>query len=91
MSISVNCINESGTMIKEMIYLDFDNIVTRYVTEIDIVYVVKYTTQNQIININGIFDKRTIDMLKYQVEKPTLSDSYIPTDMIIVNNTQKTN
>ncbi len=91
MTISVNCINETGTMIKEMIYLDFDNIVTRYVNEIDIVYVVKHTTQNQIININGIFDKQTIDMLKYQVEKPALSDSYIPADMIIVNNTQKTN
>mgnify|MGYP006935329749 CR=1 FL=1 len=91
MVISVNEINSNGTLIKKLISLDINDIITKYIDDVDITYVIKHSSENQIININGIFDKKNIDMLKYQGDTASISDTYIPSDVIIINNTQKTN
>jgi hypothetical protein len=55
----------------------------------------KYTSKNKILNINGVYDKKTIEEIKYISNISNADDRlngyYVPSDTIIINNTRKTN
>jgi hypothetical protein len=87
MSISINTILSTGTLSKELVSLESSDLVTSYISDKNIIYMFKYTSDNQIIKVNGIFDKKLLDSL---VKKPK-PNYIIPKDVLVIDNIQKTN
>jgi hypothetical protein len=94
--LSINCINNNGEILKKLIRIDPDNYINKYLDNesSDITYIYSYNNSDQIININGVYDRRSVDDLKELGKEDNtglINGHYVPDDVVLINNTQKTN